>query len=412
MHVLRLVLVTAALGLFAGCGSSTSDRAAPDVDPLPAPPAGAAPAPTDAAPAACEPSACPPPSTSPAPVAPLQVRFLGVQGFLVGTADEAILTAPLFTRPDMITVTTGLPVTSDEALVEANLPTSMLGSVRAVLSGHAHYDHLLDVPSVMARAPQATLYSNTSSQRLLDAYAPDRGPACEGSPVQAISIARSRVVALDDPAASAVDYTNCPDKRPPGVPLTGRWVPVPGSHIRIYAVCSEHPDQIGPIHFAPGEVETEQCVPPTRADAWKEGPTLAFLVDFLDAAGAPLYRIYYQDAPSHTPVGHVPAPVLAGKPIDLALLCVGSSDHVPDAPQNTISALAPRYVLGGHWEDFFTPASAAPQPLPFLDVAGWLERAQAAMPEPLEPETMLRNGTVEPQRAVVPNPGDTFVIAR
>src|SRR5207244_4128650 len=100
----------------------------------------------------------------------------------------------------------------------------------------------------------------------LDAYAPDRPATCSSTAPQTFTIDRARVVALDDPAASVVDYTNCPDKRPAGAPLAGSWVRVPGSHVRVYAVCSEHPDQIGPIHFAPGDVDTDQCTPPTRAD--------------------------------------------------------------------------------------------------------------------------------------------------
>jgi len=358
--------------------------------------------------AACEPA--PPPSAT--PVLPLRVRFLGVAGFLLEVGDEAVLTAPLYTRPDMVTASTGLPVTSDAALVEASLPTPMIANVRTILSGHAHYDHLLDVPSVMARLPQSTLYSNTSAQRLLDAYAPDRAPVCSSTPASATPIARSRVIALDDPTASVVDYTNCPDKRPDGAPLAGSWVKVPGAHVRIFAVCSEHPDQIAPgVHFAPGQVDSEQCTPPTRVDAWKEGPTLAYLVDFLDpVTDAPIYRFYYEDAPTNAPIGHVPVAVLADKRVDLALLCVGSSDRVEDAPHSTIAGLSPRYALGGHWEDFFRPATDPLQPILFLDVAGWTTRAQVAMPGSDEPKKMLHNGATEPARAVLPNPGDTFEI--
>jgi hypothetical protein len=409
MRTVELGLLTVVTMVACGTSEPPSSTASTATNP-PAvvPTSPAAPPPCGAG---CEPGTPPPPPPSSAAVAPLRVRFLGVGGFLLEVGDQAVLTAPLYTRPDMVTVSTGLPVTSDAALVEANLPTSMIANVRAILSGHAHYDHLLDVPSVMTRLPQSTLYSNTSSRRLLDAYAPDRAPVCSSTPPPTTAIARSRVVALDDPAASVVDYTNCPDKRPVGAPLTGTWVKVPDAHVRIYAVCSEHPDQIGPVHFAPGEVDTEQCTPPTRVDAWKEGPTLAYLVDFLDpTTEAPLYRFYYQDAPTNAPIGHVPALVLAEKRVDLALLCVGSSDHVEDAPHATIAALSTRYALGGHWEDFFRPATEPLQPILFLDVAGWTTRAQAAMPAADEPKKMVHNGAAEPARAVLPNPGDTFEI--
>ncbi len=85
------------------------------------------------------------------------------------------------------------------------LPASALANVRAVIARHAHYDHLLDVPAVMSLAPNAKLYSNVSARNLLAAFAPDRAPKCRGTPAAANPIARTRVVAVDDPAASTVD---------------------------------------------------------------------------------------------------------------------------------------------------------------------------------------------------------------
>jgi hypothetical protein len=217
---------------------------------------------------------------------------------------------------------------------------------------------------------------------------------------------------MDDPAASVVDYTNCADKRPPGAPLDGKWVRVPGAHVRVLAVCSSHPDQIGPIHFAPGDVTEEACTPPTAMADWKEGFTMAYLVDFLDAkTDAPVYRVYYQDAPTNAPVGHIPEALLKDKRVDLALLCVGSYDHVENAPTATIDALTPRYALGGHWEDFFQSGEQPPQPLPLLDVPGWQTKAQTAMPSSGEARPLVRNGAKSPDRALLPQPNDTFDVA-
>jgi hypothetical protein len=343
--------------------------------------------------------------------APLEVKFLGVAGFLLTYGGEAVLTAPLYTRPDTFQVLT-MPVTSDAAAVEAALPTPALAPVRAVVSGHAHYDHLIDVPSILARAPQTTLFSNMTAKHLLAALAPDRAARCDGGAPASPSLARSRVVAMDDPAASVVDYRSCPSKKPDGAPLRGAWVRVPGAHVRLMAFCSEHPDQIGPVHFAAGSVDEDQCTLPDRAPEWKEGSTLSFLIDFLDpATEAPVYRVYYQDAPTSPPVGLPPRDVLADKRVDLALLCVGTYDRVDDAPTSALAALSPRYALGGHWEDFFRPASDSPQPIPFLDVSTWSARAHAGLPPGPEP-ALARNGSPEPERALMPQPGDTFRVNR
>lgn len=37
------------------------------------------------------------------------------------------------------------------------------------------------------------------------------------------------------------------------------------------------------------------------------------------------------------------------------ILCVASWDEVADDPDALLKVLQPRYVLLGHWEDFFTP---------------------------------------------------------
>jgi len=97
---------------------------------------------------------------------------------------------------------------------------------------------------------------------------------------------RARVIAMDEPTASFVDYTNCPALRPGGAPLEGTWAMAPGGRVRVKAFCSMHPDQVGPIHFGAGSVDQDLCELPRAAADWLEGLTLAFVFDFLDDAGA------------------------------------------------------------------------------------------------------------------------------
>jgi hypothetical protein len=341
----------------------------------------------------------------------LRVSYLGVSGFLLEYGADAVLTAPLYTRPSWLQVTAS-SIGSDPRAIDANLPPGARNA-RAILSGHAHYDHLLDVPNLMARAPGSVLLANRSARNILAAHAPDRGPRCAATPPAFPPIARSRVLALDDHGRSVVDYSLCPSRRPPGAPITGSWVPVLGSNIRVMALCSDHPDQLGPMHYAPGGVEVEQCAPPARAAEWLEGTTLAFLVDFVDpATGAPVYRVYFQDAPTSAPVGLVPEALLREKRIDVALLCVGAYERVAAAPTTTLLGLAPRYAIGGHWEDFSRGANEPPLALPLLDLAGWVARARQAMPRQSEPRAMLQNGGVAPERFAVPRAGEWFEIGR
>lgn len=408
----RLSSSSFALGvvaLVAACAGDEPDAPATSTAPASteAPPA-ATTAPTSTSPPACSGEACNPPTSS--DVGPLKIRFLGVQGFLVEYGDQALLTSPLFTRPNGIQVTTGLPVTSDPALVAKNIPAATLANVHAVISGHAHYDHLLDTPAVMQRATNATLFSNLSTRNILAAWAPDRGAACAGTTAQTDTIARARVVAMDDPAKSKVDWTQCLDKKPAGAPTAGTWVDVPGANMRVLAVCSEHADQIGPIHYGEGDVTEEKCTPPKNMNDWKEGLTLGFLIDFVDPKSKkPVYRVYYEDAPAWQTKGQVPQSFLAEKPIDLALACVGSYQNVPGAPANTLGTMKPRFSIAGHWEDFLRGADDI-QPIPLLDVAAWDRDALFAMPRAGEAKQMLRNGKSFGERVVRAQPNDTFEI--
>ncbi len=239
---------------------------------------------------------------------------------------------------------------------------------------------------------------------MLAALAPDRPAGCTNTP--AAPLARSRVIALDDEFASKVDYTNCLGKKPAGAPIEGSWVNVPGSNVRVMALCSMHPDQIGPFHFGEGSVDTEQCELPAAASGWLEGLTLAFLIDFLDADGKPVHRVFYQDAPTDAPIGQVPAAILAERTVDLALLCVGSNDAVENEPTAIIENLHPRFVLSGHWEDFFADASPGdtPPPIPFLDLDTYVQRAEAALPGSPDTEFMV-DGTPSASRHVLAMPG-------
>lgn len=402
----RSALVLALATLFA-CAGSEADT--PEQAPPSDPPAATTP-PVATTPPPCTGAACDPPPASD-PVGPLKIRFLGVQGFLVEHGNEALLTSPLFTRPNGIQVTTGLPVSSDPALVSKNIPSAALAHVHAVLSGHAHYDHLLDTPAVMQKAPSATLYSNLSTRNILAAWAPDRAASCAGTTAQTDTIARSRVVAMDDPLASAVDWTACLDKKPAGAPTTGKWLAVPGANMRVLAVCSEHADQIGPIHYGEGDVVDEQCTPPKNMNDWKEGLTLGFLVDFLDPkTKKPVFRVYYEDAPAGASKGQVPPAFLAEKRIDVALACVGSYANVPGAPANTLATMNPRFGVAGHWEDFLRAADQPIQNIPLLDVDTWDLRAKAAMPPAGEDLKMKRNGAPFAERAIRAQPGDAFEI--
>jgi hypothetical protein len=143
--------------------------------------------------------------------------------------------------------------------------------------------------------------------------------------------------------------------------------------VRVRALCSEHSAQfagLGPLW----EGCLSQDLPelPTRPADWPIGDTLAWLVDFLED-GRPVFRVYYQDSATHPTRGYLHPELLAERSVDLALLCAGAFNQVSDNPGGILRNTQARYVLFGHWDDFFRPQHRPFRSLPghdFTDLAG------------------------------------------
>lgn len=312
----------------------------------------------------------------------VQVRFLGVDGFLIRKGADALMTAPMYSNPTIDEVLSPELFPSPDAIARFH-PAGT--HVKAILVGHAHYDHLMDVPYVWQQSPEATIYGNATMKNILAGFA---FPPPEGSATPYIP--DEKVVALNANGSNIVDSRMCspaevqvPSTHPclEQPPTEGRWVHVPDSRIRIRALCSRHPPQfLGTVHLWTGCVATPREWPPDKAADYLEGSTLAYLIDFLDANGRPLFRIYYHDAPATSTTGQIHPDILAEKAVDLAILCVGNFDTVPDATY-ILTATSPRYVILGHWEDFFRPQDSPLQTIPFAPVRDVVREIKESLPE-------------------------------
>ena len=92
------------------------------------------------------------------------------------------------------------------------------------------------------------------------------------------------------------------------------------------AVRSEHAPIFLHHQFAPGTYDKPLTEIPTKASDWKEGQTIAYVIDFLDDAGQVDFRIFYQDAGSTPPLGIPPDDDVVGtRRFDVAVLCMPGS---------------------------------------------------------------------------------------
>lgn len=260
------------------------------------------------------------PAAQPAPADELSIEYLGVGGHLMRYKDTVLLTAPSFTNPHFLRVGPLMPISTDKAQVDKYLPD--VHDAEMILTGHAHYDHLMDVPYIMNRyATSADVYG---SRTMANAISP--------------AVAPERIHILNDLMGNAS--------------TPGKWVYSHSGNIRIMALESSHAPHFMGIKLMQGKYDKPREDLPWHAFAWKEGQTLAYLIDFLDEDKQPAYRIFYQDAASQEPKGLVP-PLNDGKDIDIAILCPASFAQVDNYPESVMNSTKAHHFILGHWEDFF-----------------------------------------------------------
>ncbi len=257
--------------------------------------------------------------------------------------EELVLAAPLFTNPGLLA--TGLVgIGSDTAAVTRHMAgydeRYDVARSSAILVGHAHYDHLMDVPHVARRfAPSADIIGSRTVHNLLGSW----------------SGVGDRVRVVNDSAGDAR--------------TAGSWLRV-GPRTRIMALRSSHAPHFEGYTLYPGSRERSATEEPASATEWVAGETFAYLVDFMSAdhPDSVAFRIYYQDAVAPPPFGFAPEAVVADRPVDVAILVPATFDQVDWHPEAFLENLRPRWVVLGHWEDFFVPLEAPTRSLRLADL--------------------------------------------
>jgi L-ascorbate metabolism protein UlaG (beta-lactamase superfamily) len=254
----------------------------------------------------------------------LLVRYLGSGGVYLEWNGAAILAAPFFSNHSVTQVLLG-EIDWDEEAIARGLEGMPMERVAAILVGHGHYDHVVDLPPILLdHAPRARVVANHSSVNMLAAF-------------EALA---DRLVDLDDHGGGWLDLTDA----------AGRDVP-----IRVLPLSSGHIDQVRGYHYAKGKVDQAW-------DSWedkelndmKEGKPFAFLIDFLsDDRQTIAYRIHYQDSVSVPPDGFVPPYVIDGREADIAVLCMPPYWLVEGYPEGILENTRARHAMVIHYEDFF-----------------------------------------------------------
>lgn len=278
-----------------------------------------------------------------------KLQFIGAGGFHLAFSTGGVLVDPFYSNPSLLAIATLKSLAPDTETIDHHLPP--LSDVKALLVGHAHYDHALDIPYIATKlTPNTPIYGNAT---LKNSLAP--------------TLVSSQVINVEP--SMAVDDNS------------GRWLTI-SPHLRVFPIKSNHAPQLGSWLLAAGNIEQPQRQLPKDVIDWRAGENVSYLLDLLDDNGASIYRVFIQTSASSFPNGLPPDSIRNdGKAVDMAVLCAASYQKMKRYPEYLLERMAPQNVVLVHWEKFWTPYEPGQAtPLPGLDIEYLYQRINAVVP--------------------------------
>ncbi len=256
----------------------------------------------------------------------VHVRWLGTAGFEIRYGDHVILIDPYVSRCSLARCVAA-PLVSDEALVRRLLPRA-----DAVIVGHTHFDHALDVPAI-ARATGARVYGSHSATAL-----------CLGG-----QVTPSKIVDVEEALVAGG---------------TGSFISEIGP-FRLRFFASAHSKLVLGRVPLPGDIDDCDAVP-MRLHKYRCGAVFGVEIS---VGGRTLFHLGSAELVERT---------LAVHNLDLLLLCVAGWTKGDDVPERVLRALSPEAILLSHWDDFFRPLDEPVRALPALQMPTLVDRLMRA----------------------------------
>jgi L-ascorbate metabolism protein UlaG (beta-lactamase superfamily) len=251
------------------------------------------------------------------------LTYLGTGGFVVEHGGHALVLDPYVTRASVADVAVARLV-PDEARIARYIPRA-----HDVLVGHAHFDHILDAPSLCAR----------TGARLIGSRAVCMVGRAAGLPEGQLVETRGREDIVSGP-------------------FTVRGVP--SKHGKVL---------LGRVLF-PGDIEAPPSWP-ARAYELRHGLVLNWHVKVSD------FSLVHVDSADFV------RRELSGLKADVVCLCAAGRQYRPHYVEEIIELLGPRIVIPCHWDTMITPMEASPSVLPGVDLPGMMGEIRRAGAEPL-----------------------------
>jgi L-ascorbate metabolism protein UlaG (beta-lactamase superfamily) len=246
------------------------------------------------------------------------LTWTGVAGVVLEVEGVRLAVDPFVTRPGL------LDLLLRPARPDVELARRTFAPVDAVLVGHAHYDHLMDVPAVVAASPSAVVHGSATAVEL-----------CHRAGVPETQLREVR----DGDAVEVGPFS-------------------------IGVVGAAH--GVVPLfrHLDPGDLPAEGL--PSSPIRWPCGPVLAYRVD---VAGRTFHL--------HGSAGIDEDALARQAPVDVLLACVAARQGTPAYLERLGATLRPGVLVPTHHDDFTKPFDVPPRPVPRLGWEGVLADASA-----------------------------------
>lgn len=250
----------------------------------------------------------------------LQVTWLGTAGFRLSYEGTVVWIDPYVTRISLSDVVLRRTRSASAAAID-----QWIDHADAVLVGHTHFDHALDVPAI-ARRHQARVYGSRSLMNLMGLH----GLAAQVTEV-----------------VPHADYEIGP--------------------FRVHFVPSIHAKLVlGLTELYGGELTCEhldELTPP----AYKCGAVFGI---YIEVAG---FRIYHQGS------ADLLEDEIRDKGVDMFLCGASGRRFTPHYLERIVRALEPKLIVPTHYDDFFVPLSAGDSKFSFnVNLTGFADDVHAA----------------------------------
>lgn len=235
----------------------------------------------------------------------LEIRWLGVSGFLLTFQGQALIIDPYLSRVPLRSLLLRRKALPDTGLIAryAALPEGVV--LAGVLVGHTHFDHAVDAPAI-ARAHGAHAYGSESLRKLM---------ALHGAADLAIVVDHQRRYEL---GPFVVSFTPSRHSKL----LLGRKVPMDGE------LTCEAVGGLVPSAYRCGDVYGIR----------------------IEVAGISIY---------HQGSADLEDDQLANEPVDVFLAGVAGRSVTPRYWERILPKLDPAVVVPTHYDNFFTPLGRA-----------------------------------------------------